>query len=48
MSILDLQGLEATSGPELPGGHGGGGGGDISSLSVVNCGVSTVSTIICL
>jgi hypothetical protein len=43
MSILDLQGLEATaSEPELAWNSG------PSTLSVVNCGTSTVSTILCL
>ncbi|MDH6126428.1 SapB/AmfS family lanthipeptide [Kitasatospora sp. GP82] len=40
MEILDLQGLEA---PEIPAEETA-----PSTLSVVNCGVSTVSTILCL
>jgi hypothetical protein len=43
MSVLDLQSLEVTtSEPELAWNN------TPSTLSVVNCGVSTVSTILCL
>ena len=41
MSILDLQGLEATQ--EFGGGHGGGGGG--STLTVATCESQTPSNL---
>lgn len=41
MSILDLQGLEATQ--EFGGGHGGGGGG--STLTVATCQSQTPSNL---
>jgi hypothetical protein len=43
MEILELQGLEVPQDE-----HGGDGGGHESTLSVLNCGNSTVSTILCL